>query len=59
MSEHRDGTTTAEERPAPPKPFRLNRKTVLLAGTSGIAVLFLAAKIHVEAAGVAQAFDMT
>ena len=34
-------TIDAEQRPEPDKPVRLNRKTVLTIGTTGIAVLFL------------------
>ena len=34
-------TIDAEQRPEPDKPVRLNRKTVLTVGTTGIAVLFL------------------
>ena len=34
-------TIDAEQRPEPEKPARLNRKTVLKVGTTGIAVLFL------------------
>ena len=36
-----DNTIDAEQRPEPNKPVRLNRKTVLTVGTTGIAVLFL------------------
>ena len=34
-------TIDAEQRPEPDKPVRLNRRTVLTVGTTGIAVLFL------------------
>jgi type IV secretion system protein VirB10 len=41
MSAHHDSATETARKPEPPRPVRLNRKTVLMAGVSCIAVLFL------------------